>query len=77
MEIRLAAALNADCAAVINLSSFQQAKVEKAAVKHRNFSKVVTYGHEHLWQVSFKKDTSAKYSVPINSNWAMNEFLSS
>lgn len=51
MEIRLAAALNADCAAVINLSSFQQAKVEKAVVKHLNFSKVVTYGYEHLWQV--------------------------
>lgn len=48
MEIRLAAALNADCASVINLSSFQQAKVEKGVVKHLNFSKVVTYGYEHL-----------------------------
>lgn len=37
MEIRLAAALNAARAAVINLSTFQQTKVEKAVVKHLNF----------------------------------------
>lgn len=37
MEIGLAAALNADCAAVVNISTLQQAKVEKAVVKHPHF----------------------------------------